>query len=111
MTIDAHETCTCDDIIEAIHTNFIGALEEIKYLDIDNLRNIVIEKQDKAWGERKFKDKLKNLQIFRVVVEKDEVARNIIEGWNDRFNFDNLAFQNAVYDQIKINVTGVQRLP
>ena len=34
VVIDAHETCTSEDIIEAIDTNFIGALDEIKKMII-----------------------------------------------------------------------------
>ena len=71
-----------------------------------HLRNIVI----RPWVERRLNDEMKNLQIFRVSVKKDDVATNIIEGWNDRYNFDNLAFRNAIYDKIKINVTEVKRL-
>ena len=65
VIIDAHETCTSEDINEAIHTNFIGALDEIKDLDNDYLRNIVIEQQFKPLGERKSENNFKNLQVFR----------------------------------------------
>ena len=109
LIIDAHETCTSDDIIEAIETNFWGALDEMKDEENDDLRNIVIQKQMEPQVERKLEDKIKNLQIFRVVVKKNEVSANIIEGWNGGI-FDDLAFKNAVIGQIKIDVTEVQRL-
>ena len=110
VMIDAHETCTSEDIIEAIHTNFIGALDEIKDFDNDHLRHIVIEQQTKPLGERKSENNFKNLQVFRVVVKKNDVLTNIIEGWNDGI-FDDLAFRNAVYDTgIKIDVIEVLRL-
>ena len=46
IVIDAHETCTSEDIIEAIDTNFIGALDEIGNKENYHLRNIIIEKQN-----------------------------------------------------------------
>ena len=48
--------------------------------------------------------------MFKVVVKDSEVTTKIIEEWNELYNFDDLAFTRAVYDQVQIVVRGVQKL-
>ena len=109
LVIDAHKTCTSDDIVEAIETNFLGNLDDKKVGKSDRLREISIEKLDKKVEINLDTGPIK-LQIFKIVVKDSEVATKIIEEWNELYNFDDLAFTRAVYDQVKIVVRGVQKL-
>ena len=109
FVIDAHETCTSDDIIEAIQTNFLGNLDDRKVGKSDRLRDISIEKLNKDVEINLNSGKIK-LQMFKVVVKDSEVTTKIIEEWNELYNFDDLAFTRAVYDRVQIVVRGVQKL-
>ena len=47
---------------------------------------------------------------YRISVLENELATKVIEGWNEPYEFDDLAFKNAVYGEVKINIIDVQRV-
>ena len=68
-----------------------------------SIRNLVV---------RKSKDSLsgQNIRLYKVTVTENEIVKRIIESWNTPYTFDDLAFKNAVRDEIVINIQAVQRL-
>ena len=103
LEVEAHKKCSNDDIIEAIETNFLGSLDEQNVEKCDPLRYLVVKKSiGKQVGQ--------NIQVYEVNIKENEISTNIIEGWNEWYTFDNLAFKNSVYDEIDIRIRGVQRL-
>ena len=61
---------------------------------------------------RKSKDNSneQNIRLYEVRVIENEIVNQIIESWNTPYTFDDLAFKNAVHDEIVINILEVQRL-
>ena len=101
--VEAHETCTHADILESIEANFLGCLDDEKVDKDASIRNLVV---------RKSKDSLsgQNIRLYKVTVTENEIVKRIIESWNTPYTFDDLAFKNAVRDEIVINIQAVQRL-
>ena len=50
------------------------------------------------------------LKVYKMVVKDDPIATIIVEGWKQRYKFDELAFKNYDYENIKIRVKEVKRL-
>ena len=44
---------------------------------------------------------------YRIAVMETELATKVIEGWNEPYECDDLAFKNAVYGEIKIKINDV----
>ena len=102
LKVEAHEKCTNDDVIEAIQENFFGALDNKKVEKTDSIRHLIIREEDK--GLVKIQDK------YRIIVREDKVATDILGLWNEPYEFDDLAFKNAVYGEIKIKIKEVKRV-
>jgi hypothetical protein len=101
IQVDAHEKCTNDDVIESIEVNFSGHLDDKKVEKTDPVRNIRFREANKN---------LKEVQNeYRVTIKDDDLAVEILERWNTPYEFDDLAFDNAVYDEIKIKIKNVRR--
>ena len=49
------------------------------------------------------------MRLYEVKVMENEIVNRIIESWNTG-TFDDLAFKNAVRDEIVIKIQEVQRL-
>ena len=101
IQVDAHEKCTNDDVIESIEVNFFGALDDKKVEKTDPVRHI------------RFREANKNLDEvqneYRVTIKDIDAAVEILERWNTPYEFDDLAFDNAVYDEVKIKIKNVRR--
>ena len=111
LNIDAHAKCTIDDIVEVIETNFYETIKEKKGDQPNKVSQILkIKKIEQKQVITKIEQELQNLQIFKIAVKNIEVARDIIESWNLNHMFDDLAFKNAVYGKIKINIKEVNRI-
>ena len=110
LKIEEHPNCSGDDIIEAIETNFYGILDDRKVVKSDPIRHILVEKTDMKYEIRKIENELRNLKVFRVTVEDDEIVKDVIEGWKKVCNFDDYAFKNSDCKNIRIRVRDVQSL-
>ena len=106
LKVDPHTKCTFEDIYEAVETNFIGTLDEAKIGEKEPSRNFRLKKLRKAG----MKDEFPNMQVFEMTVKDTEDAKNAVESWKDQFNFDDLAFKNSVYGEIKIKVREVVKV-
>jgi hypothetical protein len=102
LKVEAHEKCTNDAVIEAIQENFFGALDNKKVEKTDSIRHLIIREEDN--GLVKIQDK------YRIIVIEDKVATDILGLWNEPYEFDDLAFKNAVYGEIKIKIKEVKRV-
>ena len=102
LKVDAHEKCSNQDVIEAIKENFFGELDTRKVEKTDPVRHLIIREEN---------DKISEVQEkYRVVVRENKVATEIVGLWNEPYEFDDLAFKNAVYGEIKINIKEVKRV-
>ena len=102
LTVEAHEKCSNDDVIEAITENFLGTLDDKKVEKTDPVRHLIIKEANKNLSEVQ--------KSYRIAVKENELAVQIIEGLKEPYEFDDLAFKNAVYGEIKINIKDVQRI-
>ena len=100
LLFEAHEQYTDDDIVKAIKNNLYGTLDDKKVDKKDKVRYLLVEKIDT----------LSNLPAFKIIVKEEKLARDIIESWKTRYEFDELAFANAVYGKISIKIGEVKRL-
>ena len=59
----------------------------------DPIRRFETKKLEERQVIKKIENEFRNLQTFRVLINKHEAAKNIIETWKLRHNFDDLAFK------------------
>ena len=45
-----------------------------------------------------------------MVVKNIEETKTIVDSWEDKFKFDDLAFGNAVYDKVQVKIREVQKI-
>jgi hypothetical protein len=102
LKVEAHEKCTNYDVIEAIQENFFGALDQKKVDKTDPIRHLIIREEDK--GLSKVQEK------YKLIVRDNKVATDILGLWNEPYEFDDLAFKNAVYGVVKIKIKEVKRV-
>ena len=100
--MEAHAKCTNGDVIEALQENFYGALDNKKVDKIDPVRYLIIREENEKLS--KVQDK------YRIAVKENKLATEIIGLWNEPYEFDDLAFKNAVYGEIKIKIKEVKRV-
>ena len=101
--VEAHETCTHEDILESIEANFLGCLDDEKIVKDAPIRYLdVRESKDNQIGQ--------NIRLYKVTVTDDEIVKKIIQSWNTPYTFDDLAFKNAVRDEIVIKIQAAKRL-
>ena len=103
VQIEAHDTCTEDEIIEAIEANFYETLgedkvenEDLKYLLIQNLNE-----------ERCLENENRKIMKYKITVRENPSCREIIESWRERYKFDELAFRNYDYENRSIRIREV----
>ena len=101
LKVDAHEKCTNQDVVEAIKENFFGTLDIKKVGKVDPVRHLII-KEDTI-NISKVQDK------YTIAVRENEIAIETVGLWNEPYEFDDLAFKNAVYDKVKIKIKEVKR--
>ena len=104
FTFESHETCTDDDIIENLNTNFHCPLDDRKIEKNDPIRYFTSKKTNEILEENKI------LKVFKVSAKDDETAVNLIESWKTFGNFDDRAFNNSVHWDITIRIKDMQRL-
>ena len=102
VTVDAHEVCCNDDVIEAIEENFYGHLEDKQIEKSNPLASLLIEEAGK--------DLLKVQNVYRLNVKDDEKVTEIIERWQKPYEFDDLAFKNAKHGKVGIKIKDVKRI-
>ena len=101
LKIEAPEVVTHEDIVEAIDANFLGTLDDVNVEKNNFLRHFNV---------KKVTDDQSLLKIYTMVVNDDPIVTDIVEGWKERYKFDELAFKNYDYENIKIRVKEVKRL-
>ena len=101
--VEAHESCSHEDILESIEANFLGCLDDEKVEKDSKIRDLIVEESKDNPGSQ-------NIRLYEVTVLDNEIVKNIIESWNTPYTFDDLAFKKAVRDEIVINIQKVQRL-
>ena len=104
VKVEAHEKCTNKDVIEVIQENFFGTLDQKHVGKTDPIRHLIIREE---------KDELLEIPVqgkYRIVVRDDKLATDIVALWNEPYEFDDLAFKNAIYDKIKIKIKEVKRV-
>ena len=107
VKVDAHEKCSNKDVIEAIKENFYGELDNRKVDNLDPVRHLIIsEKNEELIGREPVKVQNK----YRVVVRGEDLATEIVGLWNKPYEFDDLAFKNAVHGEINIKIREVKRV-
>ena len=102
LEVETQGICCNDDVVEAIEENYYGALNDKKVDPVDPVRKLVIEEKGKNISEVQ--------SIYKVSVPINDIAIETIENWNLRYEFDDLAFANAVYDEVKIKIKKVNRI-
>ena len=102
VTVDAHEVCCNDDVIEAIEENFYGHLEDKQIEKSNPLASLLIEEAGK--------DLLKVQNVYTLNVKDDEKVTEIIERWQKPYEFDDLAFKNAKHGKVGIKIRDVKRI-
>ena len=102
LKVDAHEKCTNKDVVEAISENFFGSLDIKKVGKIDPVRHLII-KEDNL-------DTSKVQGKYTIIVRDNEIAVETVGIWNEPYKFDDLAFKNAVYDELKVQIKEVKRI-
>ena len=99
VKVDAHEKCSNKDVIEAIKENFYGELDNRKVDNLDPVRHLMIREENEELIGR---TPVKVQEKYTVVVREEDLATEIVGLWNKPYEFDDLAFKNAVYREIKI---------
>ena len=64
------------------------------------MRHLIIREENEQLS--KVQDK------YRIAVRDSEIATEIMSLWNEPYEFDDLAFKNAVYGEIKIKIKEVK---
>ena len=102
VMVEAHDKCKNDDVIEALEENFFG-----------NLKDKKIEKSDPR-GYFNIREAAKEVldvqKVYRIKVRNEEVITDIVERWKKPYEFDDLAFTNAVHGEVAIKIKDVKRV-
>ena len=103
--VEAHESCTHEDVLESIEANFLGCLDDEKVEKDSKIRDLIVKDSKDNPGSQ-------NIRLYEVTVLDNEIVKKIIESWSNPYTstFDDLAFKKAVRDEIVINIQEVQRL-
>ena len=100
--------CKNYDVVEAIEENYQGTLNDLE-IDVHDLsRFILIQKLKEEPFENDDEQRLNF--VYRLIVKNNDVAKNLIESWRDKYKFDDLAFRHAVYDKIQVRIQGVKKI-
>ena len=111
LKMDVHASCTDQDTMEVIQTNFIEDLKvRAKDKQFEELKLFKIKKVQDKQVIRKIEGVFRNLEIFRIVIKDHEIARNIIEEWKQTQNFDSRAFRNSHNSEMVIEVKEIRKL-
>ena len=107
LKIETHDTCTEEDVIEALEANFYGTLEynhkdQNPYLNYMLIQNLGTESPSK--------EEKHNISTFQIAVGENYEATRIIESWNERYNIDKLAFKNYDFKTRSIMIEKATRL-
>ena len=95
-------------MVEAIEENYQGTLNDLKIDEQDLSRFILIQKLEEELFE---KDDEKRIRfVYKVIVKDNEVAKTLIESWNYRNKFDDLALRHVVYDKVQVRIQKVQKI-
>ena len=60
--------------------------------------------------DKLIENELKCIHTVIVEVKENELVRKVIDGWKERYKFDEQTFTNSVSSSISIRITEVQRL-
>ena len=110
LKVQAHATCTTEDVIEAIETNFFGTLNDLdkaKSGVYEDLKDMKVNKLEQKQVIRKIDGEFRNLQVYKVAIKDNDVARKVIESWNGGQVFDDYAFRKSDCKEIRIKIKEV----
>ena len=102
LKVLAHEKCTNKDVVEAITENFFGTLDQKKVGKIYTVRHLIIKEANME--TEKVQEK------YTIIVRDAKTAVETVGIWNEPYEFDDLAFKNAVYDELKVQIKEVKRI-
>ena len=102
VMVEASEECCNDDVLEAFEENFYGHCKDKNVVKTDSLAYFSINEANKGL--------IKVQESYRIDVKDHEIPTDIIENWKVPYEFDDLAFKNAVYGVIKVKIKDVQRV-
>ena len=102
VMVEAHDQCKNDDVIEALEENFFGDLKDKKIEKSDPMGYFSIREATK--------EVLDVQNVYRIKVKAKKVITDIIERWKKPYEFDDLAFTNAVYGEVAIKIKDVKRV-
>ena len=52
----------------------------------------------------------KEQDTYRIVLRDNDIANEVMRLWNEPFEYDDLAFMNVVYGEIKIKIKEVKKI-
>lgn len=107
LQIETHETCTQEEVIEALEANFFETISDKKEGGNEYIHHLFIENLD---VESLLETKSRKFMNFKIAVKDDDKSTALIESWNERYNFDELAFKNYDYENKSIRIEKATRL-
>ena len=90
-----------------------GTLNDLKIYEQDLSRFILIQKLEEEPFEKDDENENEKRRIrfvYKIIVKDNEVDKTLIESWNYRNKFGDLAFRHAVYDKVQIRIQKVQKI-
>ena len=103
-----HLRCKNYDVVETIEENYQGTLNDLKIRNKDLSSFILLQKLKEEPLEKGGEKRIRI--VYKVNVKDNEVAKALIESWNDMYKFDDLAFRNAVYDKVQVRIHKVKKI-
>ena len=103
------------DVSEAIEVNFDGILDDMKVEENDSYsRYSLVQKVKRVEeipdGEVEPDDEDRHMLMYRVVIRNIEASQKVVESWKNRYEFDDLAFGNAVHGVVNVRILEVVKL-
>ena len=108
MILDAQEDVKTYDIMEALDVNFRGELSE-RNANPTSIRDMYVHQIEEKTCTSENKDEFRHY-TFRIFVEDDEIAIDVIQNWQNPGQFDDLAFRNALSDKRQVKIQEVKKL-
>ena len=108
VKINAQEDVKIYDMMEALDVNFSGGLGN-RNVDLTCSRNMYVHQIGEKTCTTKNEDGFREV-TFKILVDDDEIAIDVIENWQKPGQFDDLAFRNALSDKRQVKIQEVKKL-
>ena len=108
VKINAQEDVKIYDMMEALDVNFSGGLGD-RNVDLTCSRNMYVHQIGEKTCTTKNEDGFREV-TFKILVDDDEIAIDVIENWQKPGQFDDLAFRNALSDKRQVKIQEVKKL-